>query len=51
MWSKIGSDTVTREPDEGLKRDVWKDMVDSGCGTVHFYNTFDSDWNIVGSLT
>ena len=49
MWSFIPKELGIRRED-GLKREVWKDMLDAGCGIQRFEDTYKSSWDIIGSI-
>jgi len=49
MWSKV-SEVEGTERERDLKRDVWNDMLSSGCSIEHFKDTHRSAWDIVGSI-
>jgi len=49
-WSHVSpEDGASRE--EELKREFWKDMLNSGCSTKRFENTYESAWRIIGCLS
>jgi len=49
MWSKVGrKDGMDRE--EELKKEVWHNMLDDGCGIERFEDTRESAWRIVLNL-
>jgi len=46
MWSKVGKkDGIDRE--EELKKEVWHNMLEDGCGIERFEDTPESAWRIV----
>lgn len=49
MWSKV-SDKEGRGREADLMRDVWNNMLSSGCSIEHFKDTSESAWEIVGSV-
>jgi chromosome condensin MukBEF ATPase and DNA-binding subunit MukB len=50
MWSEVRLEAGIRKEEE-LKRTYWHDLLDGGCRTERFDNTYQSAWHIVGSLT
>jgi chromosome condensin MukBEF ATPase and DNA-binding subunit MukB len=50
MWADVKEETGIRREEE-LMRDFWKGMVDDGCKTERFQHTYESAWNIVGTLS
>jgi hypothetical protein len=48
-WSKIAIEEGARRMKE-LETHFWKDMIVDGCGTARFEDTYESAWNIIGSL-
>ena len=48
-WSKVTIEEGVQREQE-LKADFWKDMIDTGCGTARFEDSYDSAWRIIGSL-
>jgi hypothetical protein len=49
MWSKVvREDGIDRE--EELKKEVWHDILDEGCGIERFEDTRESAWRIVCNI-
>ncbi|KIM73928.1 hypothetical protein PILCRDRAFT_80568, partial [Piloderma croceum F 1598] len=49
MWNNVRQETGVRREEE-LKTSFWKGMVDNGCRTERFEETYESAWFIIGSL-
>jgi hypothetical protein len=49
-WSEVKIEQGERR-EQQLKTKFWKDMIDAGCGTARFEDTYDSAWSIIGSLS
>jgi hypothetical protein len=49
MWGKVNREEAD-EREDLLKREVWKEMLGDGCKLARFEDTYESAWNIVGSL-
>jgi hypothetical protein len=47
MWGEVPEESGARREKE-LESVFWGDMVDSGCKTKRFEDTFESAWDIVG---
>jgi hypothetical protein len=52
MWGTFTPEQQKRGEarERELKSTFWKDMVDDGCRTERFKNTYESAWYIIGSL-
>jgi len=48
-WEYVSLTTGTNREEE-LRSEFWKDMLNSGCRTERFQNTYDSAWRIIDSL-
>ena len=49
MWGKVNRKEAD-EREDLLKREVWQGMLGDGCKSARFEDTYESAWNIVGSL-
>jgi len=49
MWGEVKRENGERREQE-LKREFWKGMVDDGCRTERFKDSYDSAWHIIGNL-
>ncbi|KAF7966371.1 hypothetical protein HWV62_38919 [Athelia sp. TMB] len=49
MWSEVNASTGERRQRE-LKETFWADMIEQGCRMARFGDSFDSAWDMVGTL-
>jgi len=49
MWNQIGKERGLQREDELLKT-FWKNMVDGGCKVERFQDSYESAWQVIGSL-
>jgi chromosome condensin MukBEF ATPase and DNA-binding subunit MukB len=49
MWGEVKRENGERREQE-LKREFWKGMVDDGCRTERFKDSYDSAWHVIGNL-
>jgi hypothetical protein len=50
MWCELSSREVGIRREEELKTGYWKDLVDNGCKTKRFEDTYESAWKIICGL-